>query len=108
MDQMPDGDRRAEIRQLWNVFSNLVIERELSFLREQHDARRGELLRNRRDVEDGARADGDIVIEVRHPVAALVDDAAVLHYCQRTSWRGGGIPSLEDSIHLPGHTGIGG
>src|SRR6185436_6314204 len=52
VDQVSDRDGHAEVWQLTNVLADFVVEGDLSFLRQQDDDRRRELLGNGRDVED--------------------------------------------------------
>jgi len=98
-----DGD--AEVLQFGNVLVDVVVDGELSLLLKQQDGRGGELLGHGGDVEDGFRSDGDVVIEVRHAVAVLVDDLAVFVDAEGAAGRVGPIPFLKDFVDLGGLAG---
>ena len=97
-EKMPDRDRVAVIPDFREIFPNVVIERQLAVANEEHGGHRRELLRHTGDVENRARADGDAVLEVRHAVALLVDDAAAARDAERTAGRIGPIPLGEDTV----------
>ena len=69
MDQVPDGDRLAEVGHLGNPLPNVVVEREFPLLREHRDRECRELFRDRRGVERRVRRDRRVVLQTRHPVA---------------------------------------
>ena len=66
--------------------------------REQHDRHGGELLRDRRDVEDRRGRDRRSRLEVRHAVAALVDDATVAADAERAPGRVRSAPGVEHAV----------
>ena len=74
VDKVPDRDRIIEVGHLGHVRSDIVIERELTSERQQRDARRRELLRDRPDDEDGLRGEGNAQFEVGHPEGPAIDD----------------------------------
>ena len=51
-------------------------------------------------MEDGFRRDGDVVVEIGHPVATLVDDLSVLDHGQSAAWTRAGVPFREDFVDL--------
>src|SRR5262249_33607092 len=69
-------------------------------LREELDGERGELLGHGGDVEDRRGRDRDAVFQVRHAVATLVDDLAVLHDGERASRRPGLVPGGKQPVRL--------
>ena len=77
MDQVADGDRRAVIRHLGDVLPNVIVEREPALEGEERDARGGELLRVGADVVHHRGGVRNVVVQVRHPVPVLIDEAAV-------------------------------
>ena len=99
------GNCLAEVGQLGNVFVDIVVEGELALLLQQEDGERCELLGHGGDVEDGLRGDGDVVVEVGHAVAALVDDAAVLVDAEGAAGGFGVVVLREDFVDLGGGFG---
>src|SRR5580765_1772605 len=53
VDEMADGDRGSEIRQLGNVFAYIIIQRQLSLLSKQKNGCRRKLFRHAGNVENG-------------------------------------------------------
>ena len=84
---------------------HIVVDGELALLLKEQDRRGGELLGHGGHMEDRLRRDGDVVVEVGHAVAVLVDDLAVLVDAQRAAGRIGAVPLLEDLVHLRGEIG---
>jgi hypothetical protein len=78
MEQVPDRHALSEIGELRQELADVVVERELAVPREEEDREGGELLADRPDVEDRLGGVGDAKLQVRHAVAARIDDAAVL------------------------------
>ena len=54
VQQVPDRQRAAVVGHLGQIFPHRIVQRELAALGKQHDAHRGELLRDRRGFEDGS------------------------------------------------------
>ncbi len=116
MDALADGERRERVGQLGHVLANCVVERELTFVGEQADRERGELLRHRRDVKDRVRRDLDPVVEVRHAVAALMDHLTAQQHGDRCAGAIGAVPlrkqlvnpraelALHHITHIPIHS----
>src|SRR6266702_4425417 len=71
-------DALTEIRQLGNLFVNIVVQRQLSLLGKQEDGCSCELFRHRGHVENGNGRNGYVIVQIRHSVAALVDDLTIL------------------------------
>jgi hypothetical protein len=84
-----------------DVRSEPRVERQLPRLDELQDARRGDLLRDRTDLEARVRGDGNVLRHVREAVAAREHDAAVLGDADREARH------VLSGEHLRGHT-IGG
>ena len=80
MDEMVDGDRRTVVRHLRDVFPDVVVERDLAVERQERDARRRELLGVGADVIHQPWRVRDVIVQIRHPVAALVNESAVLQH----------------------------
>ena len=83
--EVPDRDPVGIRRQLGNPFPNRIVERNLPLLRQQRRAHGGELLRCRRDIEDGGRGDRRPLVQIRHAIAAAVDDLAVAEHPHGTA-----------------------
>ena len=98
VQEVTERDRRAEIRQLGHVFAHGIVEPDLAFLRQHQDRGRGELLRHRRDMDPARWRDLEVVIEIGHAVAALIDDAAILHHRERAARRCRLVPGGEQLI----------
>ena len=78
VDELAHGDGFAVFGKLGDPFPYVVVLRELALLDEQGRRGGGELLRHRADDERRCRRDGDVVLDVRPPVALGEEDAAVL------------------------------
>ncbi len=102
VQEMPDGDGPAVVRQLRHVLPHIVIGSEFPLLDGEGGRHCRELLGDRAGVEHRAGRDGRIVLEVRHPVAAGVQGAAVLVDAERAPGRSGPIPLREDRVDLRG------
>ena len=89
---------RAVIRQLGEIASHVVVERELPLQNEQRRARRGELLGDRADVVHHRRPIRNVVIQVGNAVATLVEHAAVLNGAHRAARRLRLVPRREDAV----------
>ena len=100
VQQVTEGDALAEIGQFGNVFVDIVVEGELPLLRKQKDGGGRELLGHGGDVEDGRRGDGDVIVQVGHAVAVLVDDLTILVDAQGAARRIRLVPLREDLVHL--------
>ena len=75
-----------------------VVERELPLLLQHEDGHRGELLRDRPDIEHRSRRECNAVLEARHSVATCVQDLPVLVDTERAAWRVGAVEALEDAV----------
>ena len=82
---MSYGDAVTVVRDLGNVLPDVVVQPQASILREERNRVRGELLRDRGDVKDRSRGDGDRVLEVRHAVSVQVHRLAILRDAERAS-----------------------
>jgi hypothetical protein len=86
MDQVPDGDRPPVVRQLRHVCPHVVVGSELALPDREGGRHRGELLRDRADVEHRVGRDRHALLEVGHPVSALVGDLPVLVEGHGAAW----------------------
>ena len=100
VDQVADGDGRAEVREFRHVLADVVVQRHLAVTGEEMDGRRRELLGYRRDVEHRRGGEDDVVVEVRHAVCAGVDEAAVAHQSKGATRRRGLVHPFEDLVDL--------
>ena len=98
VNEMANRDGRAIVRELWKIFPDVVVERELPLKRQQRDARGGELLGVGPDVVDHLGRIRDVVVEIRHAVTALVQIAVVLDGANRAARRGGLVVLCEDPV----------
>ena len=102
LEQLAQGNRVFVIRQLRQVFVNLVLQRQLALLFEEHERHGRELFGHRCDVIDGLRRDGNIVLQIGQAVALLVHQLAVLDDGDRGARCAGLAPALEKIIHTFG------
>jgi hypothetical protein len=80
VQQVADGDRRAEVRHFGDVPADVVVQREPALpLQDQH-GHGGELLGDGADVERRLRRHRNPVLQIRGTVAARVQHAAVAHH----------------------------
>ena len=98
---MVHRDLVAVIRQLRDVFADIVGKRKFALLDQEQDRRGDKLLSDRSGVEDRVRADRNIALEVGQAVSAVHDDLSVL----RGGDRAAGLVRLgpaEDLVDLAG------
>ena len=98
--EMTDGQRRAVVGKLVEIFLNRVVDGQVSLLSQQHDARRGELFGDRRRLKDRCRRHWNAQLEARHPKRALVDDPPVLADRDADAWRVRFVLGDEDLVQL--------
>ena len=79
MQQLIYRDGRADVGHLGDVAADVVAEAHLPLAAQHRDRHAGKLLRDRSDVEDRRRRDGDAMLEVGHPVPLGEDHAPVAH-----------------------------
>src|SRR2546427_13012496 len=75
--QVAHRDRLPRLRRARQVPPDGIVELDLTLLDEQHDGRRGELLGHRRQLEHGVRRHRHVVLEVRVPIAARLQELAL-------------------------------
>ena len=86
MDQMPDGDGFFIHREFRYIFSDIVIERQLSLEKKNGDTGRRKLLGRGTDTEYSLRCVWHIMLQIGHAVAPFVDELSVVdnaHRCAR-------------------------
>ena len=88
IQHVTDEERSAVLRQLGDVFPHRIVERQLSFARQQQHGGSGELLRHGSRFEDRVRHDRHIVLEIGHPVAFRERRLAICRDADRTTRRG--------------------
>jgi hypothetical protein len=71
MEEVGDGDGMTEVRHLGDIFPHIIVEREPSLQCEPLDGRRGKLLGDGGDVEDGRRSDRDAYSRLDIPYPRL-------------------------------------
>lgn len=97
---MTDGDGCVVGGHFGDVCANVIVEGEVASLCEEEDAGSGELFGGGGDVEDGVGGYGFVVFEIGHPVTALVDDVAILDYCEHAAGGICFIPFGEEGVCL--------
>jgi len=102
MNEVADGDGRAIIRHLGNVFADIVIQRELPFLRQQGNTHGHKLFRGGANVEHRAGRYRHIELQVGHTISLFINDFAVLNYGQSTTGRVFFIPTGKLGIDFIG------
>src|ERR1700677_3971822 len=100
LQEIADRDLVAVIRQLGQVFLNLVIKGKLAIQLEKHDGHCRELLGNRCYVEDGVGLDRDAVFEIGDSVSFRENQFAVLYDRYRGTRGIRCIPVLENRVNL--------
>ncbi len=100
VDEVPDRDGMSEVGHLRHVLADIVIEGELTSVRQQRDARSRELLRDRPHVENGLRCERNVKFEIGHPVRAAIRNLSFAHDRAGTAGRIRLIPLLENLVHL--------
>jgi hypothetical protein len=110
VEEMADRDRLsghlAVVRNLRQPLADVVVERELALARQELDREGRELLGGRADVEDGLGGVRDAELEVRHAVAARVDDPAVAVDAERAARRVASVVFGEDRVDLRLRVGL--
>jgi hypothetical protein len=96
VQEVADGDGSLVLRQLGNVFPDVVLEIELPVEREEDCRGGGELLRDRAGLEDRRRLVRDVVLEIRLPERARVARLAGAVDANGASGTGGRVPPGED------------
>src|ERR1041384_2799209 len=105
VQQMPDGDRLRVARDFRQELLDLVVERELSLLRQQHHRHGGELFGDRTDVEDRPGGDRHPQLDAREPVSPGVAQRAVPDDAQGAPGRARDGERCEDRVHPRGVRG---
>ena len=100
MEEITDRDFLSVVRDFRHPLADIVVERQLPIAGEQVDRECRELLRGRADVEHRLRRIGHAELEVRHPVAALVDDPAVPVDAEGAAGGVGAVVIVEHCIDL--------
>jgi hypothetical protein len=98
VDEMPQGDGNAEVGQLREVLTDVVVQGQLPVLREQEDRGGRELLRYRGHVERRRGRDAHVVVEVGQAVAPLVDDPPLPDHGQGAARRVGLVDLREELV----------
>jgi len=98
VDELANRDRYAEVGHLRDVLADIVVQPEPGFGVQEQGAESGELLGDRGEVEDRARGDRDVLLQVGHAVTPAVDDLAILNDRQRRSRRVRPIPGREELV----------
>src|SRR5688572_22468592 len=99
MQQMTNRDAWPEVGQLRYVFPDIIIDRQLALLCQQHDCRGSELLRYRCNVEDRSWCNRHAVLEVGHAVPTSQDQLVLLHDAHGATWRLRTVVSAKDRIN---------
>lgn len=85
VDQVLDQQVLGVLTHGGHVAPHLIVEREAPLLHQQGDTGGRELLRKRGDIEDGGRRVGQLVVQVRLPVAAAKQDATLRENAHRVA-----------------------
>src|SRR5437660_773040 len=94
-EQMADSDVIVTIAPFRDVLLYLIVQRQLAALGCQQNTHRGKRLRDGCDCKNSLRRVGNVELEVRHPVTALVDDGPVAADADGTAWRVLRVPCVE-------------
>jgi hypothetical protein len=78
--EVPNGDRAPRPGSAIKKFRQRIGERQTAILDLQHHGGRGELLAERPRLKDRAVGDGNVVLDIREPVALRADDAVALDH----------------------------
>ena len=105
MQQVADRDRPEIARDFGEILLDLVVERQLPVLCQEHDGHRGELLGDRADVEHRPGRDRHAELDAGEPVSSGVGEPPVLHDAQGAARRSGGGERGEDRVHPHGERG---
>src|SRR5689334_21150886 len=89
---------------LGQIFSDVVVERELAVLREQHQGRRRELFGDGTTLEDRGIRIRHSILEVRQAVAVGVEGAAIFPESDAATGRRV-VEAREDSVDTCGEVG---
>src|SRR5215510_672770 len=103
VQQLEDGDPLPPlrvVRQLRDIFADVVIEPQLTFFFEKKNARGRELFRNRTDVKDSLRRNRHISFDVCEAVSLGVDDLAIAVHTERAARRSRFCQISKDRIYL--------
>src|ERR1044071_963784 len=107
VQQMPDGDGPGVAGNLREVLLNLIVQRQLAVLGQEHHRKRGELLGHRADIEDGGGSNGELELDARETIALGVREPAVPHHPERTARGTRGGEAAEDRVDPSRGCGIG-
>jgi hypothetical protein len=96
--QVANRDRCAVGRNLWNVFPDVIVDRQLPVAGEEQHGDGRELLGHRRHMKDRRRPNWCARLQVRHPITVFVDDGTVPTHAERAAWPFGVAPGVEHPI----------
>src|SRR5580700_12235598 len=100
MEHLAEGDRLSVRRKLRNVLSDVIIEREVALLGSEDHAGGGKLFRDAAHVEDGLRSERHAEFKAGGAIRFFVDELAVAHDAERTTWRIGLVVGRKNLIHF--------
>jgi hypothetical protein len=100
IEQMPHRDGTLIGGNLWKVFADVVVERDLPAFDQQQDRGRGELFADRSSFENRGRRVRDGMFQIRHAVRGGPGVAAGGFDSRRTAGRIRMLVGREDLCHL--------
>src|SRR5262245_38349720 len=83
--QVPDSNVLPRLRSTFEIFTDFVLEVQLTFLEEQHNSGSNKLFADRADFVDRFRFGRSLQFDIGKAIAFYLDDLAIFDNCQRES-----------------------